>query len=64
MVNFGFGFDSLSNDYKILRVVLVKINHGVEEICQIVAELYSFNTDSWTPIKIPEEMRGFRQDPI
>ncbi|XP_017250515.1 putative F-box protein At1g33530 [Daucus carota subsp. sativus] len=64
VVNFGFGFDSVSNDYKILRVVLVKINLGVEKRFQLVAELYSFNTDSWTVIMVPEEMRGFRQDPL
>ncbi|WOG99182.1 hypothetical protein DCAR_0518530 [Daucus carota subsp. sativus] len=62
----GFGFDSLSSDYKILRVVFGRLSDfldGEEKEGLIVGELYSFNADSWKPIQVPKEMQGFKIDP-
>ncbi|KAK1362724.1 hypothetical protein POM88_047198 [Heracleum sosnowskyi] len=56
----GFGFDDISNDYKIL-----KISEFPEEddddsvICALQAEMYSVNDDSWKKIGIPETLTYF-----
>ncbi|XP_074335997.1 F-box/kelch-repeat protein At3g23880-like [Apium graveolens] len=47
----GFGYDSISDDYKILR--MVKFGHGVIE-----AQLFSFNTDCWKKIQIPKTIQS------
>ncbi|KAL1814392.1 hypothetical protein ACET3Z_016966 [Daucus carota] len=62
----GFGFDSLSSDYKILRVVFGRFSDlfDGEEEEGIVAELYSFNAESWKSIQVPKEMQGLKLDPM
>nr|XP_017250516.1 PREDICTED: putative F-box protein At3g10430 [Daucus carota subsp. sativus] len=63
----GFGFDPLSSDYKILRVVFGRLSDLLdngEKKEGMVAELYSFNANSWKPIQVPKEMQGFKFDPI
>ncbi|XP_017251978.1 putative F-box/LRR-repeat/kelch-repeat protein At1g11620 [Daucus carota subsp. sativus] len=62
----GFGFDSLSSDYKILRVLFGRFSDlfDGEEKKGLVAELYSYNADSWKPIQVPKEIQGFKFDPI
>lgn len=44
-VSLGFGFDSLSNDYRVVRI----INQGNS---QVQVELYSANADLWEEIKV------------
>ncbi|KAK1358360.1 hypothetical protein POM88_051616 [Heracleum sosnowskyi] len=58
--NLGFGFDSVSYDYKILRVVFGGFACGVDEVFVVVVELYSVNADCWREIEVPEEMQGFK----
>ncbi|XP_074361586.1 putative F-box protein At4g09190 isoform X1 [Apium graveolens] len=60
----GFWFDSVSNDYKILRLVFGSFSDGNNHLDVIVAELYSVNADSWEEIRVPKEMHGFRRDPF
>ncbi|KAK1358343.1 F-box domain-containing protein [Heracleum sosnowskyi] len=62
--NLGFGFDSVSNDYKILRVVLGGYSYSGGNVSVMVAELYSVNADSWKEIRIPNEMHGFKSNLI
>ncbi|KAK1358309.1 hypothetical protein POM88_051565 [Heracleum sosnowskyi] len=52
----GFGFDPVSGDYKILRIV-IHSNFVTE------AELYSSNDDSWKDIEIPETLQKFLPRP-
>lgn len=51
----GFGFDSISSDYKILRIVH---GHGAK----LEAELYSANGDSWKEIRVPNALQSFMPD--
>ena len=61
----GFGFDDISNDYKILRISQVYELEGVDddgydiEYCAFGAEMYSANDDSWKQIQIPETLEYF-----
>ncbi|XP_074361583.1 F-box/kelch-repeat protein At3g23880-like [Apium graveolens] len=57
---FGFWFDSVNNDYKILRVMYGNFTNGVDHIYVMAAGVYSVNSDSWREIPVPNEMRGFR----
>lgn len=58
----GFGFDDISNDYKILRIA----DEPEEEyddgsfIYALEAEMYSTNDDSWKDIHVPETLKNFR----
>lgn len=58
----GFGFDPISNDYKLLRVVFAHTTHEYWAIENLVleAELYSANDNCWKEIEVPEPLRGFR----
>ncbi|KAK1385708.1 hypothetical protein POM88_023443 [Heracleum sosnowskyi] len=49
-VYLGLGFDSISNDYKLLRIGF-RYNPGVQ------AELYSSKADSWKEIQIPKTIK-------
>ncbi|XP_074332724.1 F-box/kelch-repeat protein At2g43270-like [Apium graveolens] len=57
--NIGLGFDSISNDYKILRMVefsfgpLDRLGNRILEV-----EVYSSNADSWKEIPLPETVRS------
>ncbi|KAK1399676.1 hypothetical protein POM88_009539 [Heracleum sosnowskyi] len=59
----GFGFDDISNDYKILRISQVPELEDEEDddsiICALQAEMYSANEDSWKEIQIPETLKYF-----
>lgn len=44
----GFCFDSVSDDYKVLRIVLSDVTAVIE------TELYSTNANSWKGIQLPE----------
>ncbi|GER52861.1 F-box family protein [Striga asiatica] len=45
---FGFGFDSASEDYKVIRFVIPRVNDA-----NMMAELYSLATNSWKPVNVP-----------
>ncbi|OMP04956.1 hypothetical protein COLO4_09169 [Corchorus olitorius] len=45
----GFGFDSKTNDYKLLRYVMLDTNDYEGEV-SIEAEVYSLNANCWTSI--------------
>ncbi|KAK1354097.1 hypothetical protein POM88_047353 [Heracleum sosnowskyi] len=47
----GFGFDSVSDDYKVLRIVMWEVIPG--RCSKLGAELYSANDDSWKEIEVP-----------
>ncbi|XP_074362777.1 F-box protein CPR1-like [Apium graveolens] len=64
----GFGFDDISNDYKILRVSVLYKMEDVDDadddgydvlFCVLRAEMYSENDDSWKQIQIPETLEDF-----
>ncbi|CAA0835970.1 F-box protein [Striga hermonthica] len=45
--NFGFGYDSTSDDYKVI-IFLQRSDHDLKKRCSLaVAELYSLKTNSW-----------------
>ncbi|XP_017254753.1 F-box protein CPR1-like [Daucus carota subsp. sativus] len=52
----GFGFDDVSGDYKIIRIVCKckHISYNIE------AEMYSAKEDSWKKIKVPEGLEKFK----
>ncbi|KAK1394382.1 hypothetical protein POM88_013439 [Heracleum sosnowskyi] len=53
-VYLGLGFDPISNDYKLLRIVFNYISESADgELPE--AEMYSANTDSWKEIQISEK---------
>lgn len=53
-VHMGLGFDSLSNDYKVLRIVYKYLD---DITCVAEPELYSANADSWKEIQLPEQLQ-------
>ncbi|KAK1357757.1 hypothetical protein POM88_051013 [Heracleum sosnowskyi] len=55
----GFGFDPVSSDYKILRIVMNSVMVGGSFAYVTEAELYSANNDSWKDIEIPETLKRF-----
>ncbi|KAK1354098.1 hypothetical protein POM88_047354 [Heracleum sosnowskyi] len=57
----GFGFDPVSGDYKILRLVRRSDDSDSDSFPQFVieAELYSTSTDSWKDISVPETLKRF-----
>lgn len=57
----GFGFDSVSNDYKLLRVVPTHTSNEdwVLQDLVIEAELYSANDNCWKEIVVPEQLNSF-----
>lgn len=58
----GVGFDSVSNDYKILRVMMGGYSYTDDNFSVMFAELYSVNADSWKEIRVPKEMLGFHRN--
>ncbi|KAK1372955.1 hypothetical protein POM88_029148 [Heracleum sosnowskyi] len=48
----GFWFDLVSNDYKILRIVIYSDD--------LAAEVYSENSSSWKEIQVPNTVQRFR----
>ncbi|KAK1354191.1 hypothetical protein POM88_047447 [Heracleum sosnowskyi] len=56
----GFGFDSISNDYKILRIVFANFFDDIFNDCPgLVAQLYSANADSWKEIEVPKTIKAY-----
>ncbi|KAK1354619.1 hypothetical protein POM88_047875 [Heracleum sosnowskyi] len=56
----GFGFDSTSNDYKILRILIYP--NAVDNdscMCTLEADMYSSNADSWKEIQPPKKLQNF-----
>lgn len=55
----GFGFDSIANDYKILRIAKLRIRVPLGFIVSSKpgAQLYSANADSWKNIHVPMNIR-------
>lgn len=47
--NFGFGYDSISDDYKVIRLFDDLISDGLVPVLQV----YSSNADSWTEFHPP-----------
>ncbi|XP_017254743.1 F-box protein CPR1-like [Daucus carota subsp. sativus] len=52
----GFGFDDVSRDYKIIRVVVDRKDTGFS----VEAEMYSVNEDWWKEIRVPIGLETFR----
>ncbi|KAK1392728.1 hypothetical protein POM88_011784 [Heracleum sosnowskyi] len=53
-LNLGFGFDSISNDYKILMIVRSKLSTDGHFTSVLEGKLYSSNADSWKEIHVPQ----------
>ncbi|KAK1354513.1 hypothetical protein POM88_047769 [Heracleum sosnowskyi] len=49
----GFGFDSISNDYKVLSFSLLPVSQDGLDRYVPKAEMYSANADSWVEIEVP-----------
>ncbi|KAL8122778.1 putative F-box protein At4g09190 [Apium graveolens] len=64
VTNLGFGFDSVSKDYKILRVRVGRYLCDGNEVSVTVAEVYSVNAGSWKEFRVPEEMQRFANFPF
>ncbi|XP_074361624.1 F-box protein CPR1-like [Apium graveolens] len=60
----GLGFDSVSNDYKIFRLMMGISSFNDVKFTVMVAELYSVKDDCWKEIRVPEEMQDFHRDPF
>lgn len=56
----GLGFDSVSDDYKILRIVF---DNFFGKSNGLVAEVYSANADSWKEIEVPKPLISFSMFP-
>ncbi|XP_074378090.1 uncharacterized protein LOC141719609 [Apium graveolens] len=58
----GFGFDPLSNDYNILKVVFAYLSpeDWAPENLVLEADLYSANNDCWKKVEVPQPLRGVR----
>lgn len=53
MVSLGLGFDSASNDFKVVRIeCLYPKGITPDECLQVRANVYSANTDSWKRVKL------------
>ncbi|KAL1806512.1 hypothetical protein ACET3Z_029580 [Daucus carota] len=57
----GFGFDSVGNDYKILRIVTKVVRNTWGSIINMgnfsEAQLYSANADTWKMIRTPDTIK-------
>lgn len=51
-VNLGFGYDSVSDDYKLVRILLSNYSNVVE------AELFSVNANCWKEIELPKAVQS------
>ncbi|XP_074352532.1 putative F-box protein At5g52610 [Apium graveolens] len=58
--NLGFGFDSISGDYKILMIVC---DNFFGKSSGFVAQLYSAKDDSWKEIEVPKTLESFAIPP-
>lgn len=54
-VSLGFGFDSRSRDYKVVRILCC------EETSKILVELYSANANSWRGIQVRGQLSPLRR---
>lgn len=66
-----FGFDSLSTDFKVLKIAYQKIDGKLVKL--LAVQLYSLNSDSWREIEVGIELPGLlfyptcpilRSDPV
>ncbi|XP_074358291.1 putative F-box protein At1g12855 [Apium graveolens] len=53
-IDLGFCFDSISNDYKLLRIMQSDVSNYGRFTFVLKAELYSANANSWKKIKVPK----------
>lgn len=56
----GFGFDAMTNDYKVVRLVTLLDEHSRLAKCRTVVEVYSLATGSWS--MLPDVARRFQMD--
>ena len=55
---YGFGFDHTSNDYKVLRMVLIcALGRRLSKPFLSHAELYKLCTGTWETIRVPEDFQ-------
>lgn len=59
-VSLRFGFDCISSDYKIFRIVSWPvITNGIITSRRLVAELYFTDANSWSEIEVPKTLQSF-----
>lgn len=46
-INYGFGYDSINDDYKVVRIVQQEISTHGEDIINSEVKVYSLKTNSW-----------------
>ncbi|XP_024156103.1 F-box protein CPR1 [Rosa chinensis] len=56
----GFGFDAMTNDYKVVRLVTLLDEHPRHAPCQTVVEVFSLATGSWSIL--PDVAPRFQMD--
>jgi F-box interacting protein len=55
---YGFGFDHTSNDYKVLRMVLIyELGRTLSKPVLSHAELYKLCTGTWETVRVPEDFQ-------
>jgi F-box interacting protein len=55
---YGFGFDHTSNDYKVLRMVLIyELGRRLSKPFLSRAELYKLCTGTWETVRVPEDFQ-------
>jgi F-box interacting protein len=59
---YGFGFDHTSNDYKVLRMVLIFESSRTKRFL-FHAELYKLRTGTWETVRLPEDFQYSIVDP-
>lgn len=58
-LDLGFCFDSILNDFKLLRIVQSDVSYDGYITFALKAELYSTNANSWKIIKVPKTVQKF-----
>ncbi|KAK1382679.1 hypothetical protein POM88_020414 [Heracleum sosnowskyi] len=56
-LDLGFCFDSVFNDYKLLRIVQSDVSYYGYFTSVLKAELYSTNSNSWKRIRVPKKVK-------
>lgn len=62
-VDYGFGYDSLNDDYKILSTVNIMHYRGYPFIVGNNVEIYNLSTDSWRKLELDDGFSRFSADP-
>ncbi|PRQ33751.1 putative F-box domain-containing protein [Rosa chinensis] len=60
VASIGFGFDAMTNDYKVVRLVTLLDEDSQDALCRTVVEVFSLATGSWS--MLPDVSPRFEMD--